>query len=342
MTHRDEPTPVGLLVLARLLTGGETGAEFSEIKKDVGPLLEHRWAGAALTALLEEALAQLEAAGLATRTTVKNTDRSVLTPAGRGAILAFLRLDALPPKATWATIKKGSLLLGAMGLPAPNSEERKQFAKAEGFKAALLKDRHKLTTGAYPTLAQASVALAWKLLGVDSTKPFTKEAVLTELYNRRLGEHRQGTSKKAIERLIAQTVNARRNGVAELRLAVVRDWVDHGSGHVAPPSAPASAVPSAPFDLKAFAERAVSAARSSRSGWFGDDKVFIAHAWRSAQGGPGFENMEIETFKRRLAEANQARYLDLVRADLVEAMDPRDVQESEVRFLGATFHFVRT
>ena len=42
-------------------------------------------------------------------------------------------------------------------------------------------------------------------------------------------------------------------------------------------------------------------------------------------------------FKTRLAEANNARLLDLSRADLVQAMDPEDVQLSEVSYLNATF-----
>ncbi len=39
--------------------------------------------------------------------------------------------------------------------------------------------------------------------------------------------------------------------------------------------------------------------------------------------------------------ANNARLLDLSRADLVQAMDPDDVRLSEVNYLNATFHFVR-
>ena len=54
-----------------------------------------------------------------------------------------------------------------------------------------------------------------------------------------------------------------------------------------------------------------------------------------------FQAMEMVTFKKQLAEANNARLLDLSRADLVQAMDPNDVQQSEVHYLNATFHFVR-
>ena len=56
---------------------------------------------------------------------------------------------------------------------------------------------------------------------------------------------------------------------------------------------------------------------------------------------PTFRTMDLDAFKERLAEANNARLLDLSRADLVQAMDPEDVRESEVHYLNATFHFVR-
>jgi hypothetical protein len=50
--------------------------------------------------------------------------------------------------------------------------------------------------------------------------------------------------------------------------------------------------------------------------------------------------MGLDGFKQRLAEANNARLLDLSRADMVEAMDPEEVSLSEVDYLGARYHFV--
>ena len=45
--------------------------------------------------------------------------------------------------------------------------------------------------------------------------------------------------------------------------------------------------------------------------------------------------------RRGCAEANNARLLNLARADLVQAMDPEDVRLSEVAYLNASFHFIR-
>jgi hypothetical protein len=81
-------------------------------------------------------------------------------------------------------------------------------------------------------------------------------------------------------------------------------------------------------------------ARTSPTGRFGDNKVFIVHIFRALSTDPEFAAMGLDGFKRKLAEANNARVLDLSRADMVEAMDPDDVSLSEVSYLGAYYHFV--
>lgn len=154
--------------------------------------------------------------------------------------------------------------------------------------------------------------------------------------------------KKAVTRLLAQRLGARRDDPKELRDAVLRDWINREESGLAP--AEAAAVPDEPpshalalsvLDLSSFAEHVKSAARDCRTGRFGDNKVFIAHVWKALQADPAFGTMELTAFKERLAEANNARLLDLSRADLVQAMDPNDVRHSEVHYLNATFHFVR-
>ena len=96
-------------------------------------------------------------------------------------------------------------------------------------------------------------------------------------------------------------------------------------------------------DLHAFAAAVTRAARGSLTGRFGDNKVFINHVWRAYRdGGGGADALDLATFKSRLVEANREGLLELSRADLVAAMDPADVRESQTRHLNAEFHFVRT
>jgi hypothetical protein len=73
------------------------------------------------------------------------------------------------------------------------------------------------------------------------------------------------------------------------------------------------------------------------SGRFGPDKVFISDLWDRI--GRRL-SMSLDQFKRWLVTQNRLRTLDLARADLVGAMDPGKVERSEIRHLGADFHFV--
>ncbi|MFP2925839.1 hypothetical protein ACLESO_11590, partial [Pyxidicoccus sp. 3LG] len=105
----------------------------------------------------------------------------------------------------------------------------------------------------------------------------------------------------------------------------------------AEPPAPPPVRDAGPHDsVASFAERVLAVARGLPTGRFGDNKVFISHVWKALQ--PEWTSRE--AFDVALLEANRARHLSLTRADLVSAMDPRDVAESEVRSYGASFHFV--
>lgn len=106
-----------------------------------------------------------------------------------------------------------------------------------------------------------------------------------------------------------------------------------------PPKTPERADPP---DLATFAGQAKAAGNATgKSGRFGADKVFVGDLHRTYQSmyGP----ISLERFKARLSEANNKRHLDVSRADMVEAMDPAKVRESESTHTGtsAQFHFLR-
>lgn len=82
------------------------------------------------------------------------------------------------------------------------------------------------------------------------------------------------------------------------------------------------------------------AAEGRARGRFGDRKVFISALWRMLRTHPRLRGMTGPAFKQRLFEAHRARLLTLARADLVAAMDPSEVADSEYDAGGATFHFV--
>ncbi|WP_009962276.1 hypothetical protein [Verrucomicrobium spinosum] len=151
------------------------------------------------------------------------------------------------------------------------------------------------------------------------------------------------TPTQALDLLAGKAVGARKSGSTEMRLALLRRWVGdrmvQAPDPVGPEGKPASEeMRSAPD----FAETVLAAARSSETGWFGDNKVFISHLWRRLKQLGSPYAVDEQEFKRRLVEANQALRLRLSRADLVEAMNPADVAGSATHHLGETFHFIRT
>ncbi|MFY1831491.1 hypothetical protein ACN47A_36600 [Myxococcus fulvus] len=108
------------------------------------------------------------------------------------------------------------------------------------------------------------------------------------------------------------------------------------SRDTAPTRAPSPSATPPTALVESFAEHVLSVARALSTGRYGRDKVFISHVWRALQ--PEWSNRE--AFDAALLEANRSQHLSLTRADLVSAMDPKDVAESEVRSYGASFHFV--
>jgi len=342
---------IGALVLSRLLPASEKGETAAKIQKDLEPLLGHRWSGAALAEKVERALGELEADGLVTflgGKTKKSAPKVAPTPDGRRQALAFLGIDELKPKTTWSTLRKIHLPAQVLGLSASTDASIKAIASDPGFKAILLKQQFQLPTAALPKLDDVLDALAWKLIGFeDSARKFAIKAVKTALFNRELENGRATDFKKAANQLLAKRLGARRDDARELRDAVLRGWIDQhfkaGSDGVLAHEGPATliATPQVELDLPAFAERVKVAAATCTTGRYGTNKVFVAHVWIALQSDSLFQNMSLGEFKDRLAQANNARLLDLSRADLVQAMDPDDVRQSEVQYLNATFHFVR-
>lgn len=94
-------------------------------------------------------------------------------------------------------------------------------------------------------------------------------------------------------------------------------------------------VPEPTPSLSTVVMEAVTTAPSSER--FGPSKVFIYPIWRRVK-----KRVEVTLpeFKRWLLDQNRMRHLDLARADLVGAMDPDLVRESEIVDMGSTFHFV--
>jgi len=331
-----EVSRIGEMALAWLLTRAEGKGARSALSRALKPLAQQRWSGSEWGEHLEETLARLAADGLIQQTARKGV---VLTPEGRAHALAALNLERLPRSTTWKQLKSTHVTALALGL-SPSATSLARLARADDMRAVLLQKQLGLGTPGTRTLTQVRDAFCWRQLGVESDQPFTAAAVQAVLLSRALQATRAVTPTQAMQQLAARIAGARRTDTESLRIAVLRAWL-FPPAELLPATvtspAPAAGAPRDGEDgLRSFSENVLRTARTSPSGRFGDNRVFISHVWHAMKG----NGMDEKAFKRRLVEANRKRLLSLTRADMVELMDPADVAASEIQHLGATFHFI--
>lgn len=317
------------LALSWLTTRGKKPGTRKELEDALRPFVEHRLSRAQWKERLDALLARLLRDGL-----VAERGRSglELTADGRARALRFLGQEQPPRGLTWKKLKATWLLATGLDLP-PTKAVRERLAKADGLRATLLRREHPMDGPEGLTLSQVRDRLLWRQLGVETERPFSLSAVQAHLLGKLLDTEAKDP-RKAVEQLAARAVGASRADAEAVRLATLRRWLlpEPGATPDAAPLPGPKPVPQAPD----FAERVLAVARALPTGRFGHDKVFISHVWKALQ--PEWSSRS--AFDAALLEANRTRRLSLSRADLVSAMDPADVAESEVSSYGARFHFV--
>lgn len=325
------------LLLARLLVPAKRPPTPASVKKQLGPFFEHRLTAAEWNELFESAVASLAESDLATARPL------ALTDAGRNQALESLGMKQVPPRLTWKALKEAWLTPLALNAADDGPQVRERLKSADGLKGYILKQEYRLPLAACPTLKQSLDALIWKQLGIETHRPVTRDALLEEVVGRILDPTGRLKKKQIQDQLPAKALGASQTKPDELRLAAIRRWIEQGGAtsvidgeQVPKPEAP----PSNGNDLTRFSDQVRAAATSSITGRFGPNKVFIGQVWRQLKAEPGFQEMALDAFKRRLVEANRAGLLSLSRADLVEAMNAEEVADSETRHLNAVFHFV--
>jgi hypothetical protein len=111
----------------------------------------------------------------------------------------------------------------------------------------------------------------------------------------------------------------------------------------APGEAPRSAPPAPPTtqpsvsNLLQVVREAIP--RIGAEGRFGE-KVYVSAIWRTIERDHKAGDLSLDHFKSWLVRANRDGWLVLARADLIGAMDAKQINESEINDRGATFHFV--
>jgi hypothetical protein len=345
------------LILVRLLATGKppVKSDFDKALKRYLPAQQGAGQGG-WSEQLGQTLAGLERDGLIEAKPYRLTD------AGREQAARFLGLMAPPANAKWPTLRDRYLVARALGIDPADKELLKKVGSSDGVRAAVLVRHFQLPGSPVPSESRVMHLLAWRQLreAHDLEIPLTQDISHKAILGATLlkGQH----AKEPVKLLAAQVTRADNTDIAKVRDAVIRQWlaareaVEPPPPSVSPslPSSPAasSVSPSPPFDLTTFAARVQELARSAATGRFGDNKVFLSHVWdrfidqpqdasdRNGHGpSPGMTRAE---FDRHLVEANRQNLLTLSRADLVSAMDPGDVEASEIRLPHSTFHFVRT
>lgn len=245
-----------------------------------------------------------------------------LTSPGRETALQLLGWKKLEKDADWRVVKRQ---LDRRRLeekaPEPPPGPTIDLPEADGDKIArTLAKAYQLMVSSTPKLVQVVEGLAWYALGIRTAEAFTTPAAIEVLLSRLAGSETRLSVRAAVERLVTAGIPA------------TPTW----------PSAEqrGSQIRTLPESDNEFAARVLSAARASKTGRFGREKVFISHVLRQLAR-EGEVLGDEEAFKTRLVEVHRRHLLSLSRADLVEAMKPEDVAESETRYMNATFHFVR-
>jgi hypothetical protein len=282
-------------------------------------------------------VAELEGAGLVTTGPLR------LTESGRTHALEFLGLKDLPARATWPALRDRYLLPRVLGIAEDAGETRSRINSLDGLSAWLLKQRYQMPDGAGHTPKAVLQALVCRELGFPDETKLT--AVRDRVLSRLLGPPEPLTWKTLVKQMPQAVADAQRGGMAALREAVLHKWLTPSSSQPSPEAdgrQTEECVERESFDLPTFAATVEAVARACPTGRFGDNKVFIHHVWKQLQSETHLPVRSLEEFKQHLVEANHAGLLHLSRADLVQAMDPADVRQSETRYLDAVFHFIRT
>jgi hypothetical protein len=297
-----------------------------KVREDLGKLLNEELSAAAFEELRSE---------LANAEFLKKDKRNTfaLTDTGRERGLRFLGVTELPPRTNWSKVIAKYLFPKAAGL---SESAAAKLDNGDKLAAFILKRKYGFGVGAGSTVSQVVEAVACKEIGFPEET--TLQGLLCAVLSRLLGSGRLPKEKLLKQLPLFETGLAAVSAEAARR-KVVRDWLDGtpARGKPLPPPAP----PPEPFDLPAFAATVKALAADSRpEDRFHGNKVFIAALWRASQREPSLRHISLPEFKQRLVEANAQHLLHLSRADLVQAMDPQLVAESETVYLNATFHFV--
>jgi hypothetical protein len=235
---------------------------------------------------------------------------------------ARAELERRLKSATWKRLAEQTLPAISLGLD-PSDKSIDRLAGRDQWTAAIAGRALGLwTNGAPPSLSAVCDAYAWKCLALPGRPKRCPPEIRATFLQRELRSD-LGPPDRLLRLYVARELGAARPELRVLRDALVTHWLLGKQ-----------------LGVQAFAEDVRSAARSATSGAFGQRKVFISAVWDQLHRSGRWSSLTLEDFKRRLLDEHRSGSLELSRADLVSAMDPRLVAASETLADGASFHFI--
>lgn len=315
---------VELVVLARLSKAAHSPPpEDAEIERAVRELCHPEIAPARAATTVVRTLMALRERRLVTGIQ--------LTDEGARALRAAFGMSRRP---TWESVRSHHLpMLGAdsqQRTPRAGTPRSRREASTPAILCA------KLGLGDASSVAAVCDALVVEALEMPAGK-LTLDAIRAHVLARRCGVAPGGSPGAVAKRIVSQPAN-------DAALALARQGLRARAEPLEPPGAPKPVLPvqparSVPEDGLLSTVREMLPKIGSE-GRFGSEKVFVSALWHRIEPARSSAELSLDVFKRWLVTANRDGWLQLARADLVGAMDPRQVAESEIRDRGATFHFV--
>jgi len=236
----------------------------------------------------------------------------------------------------------------------PGPELAKQACTETALMAAVLSARFGVRGVSTPM--EVCDALIASALGMPAGK-LTLDRIRAHVLLRKIDRQASGLpdpSSKGYASKVAAWISCSTVGASEaprkMARALARRWVCRdanplGGGSVAPAVSAPSPVPVvAMVPPQQSAQNLLEVVRDTiprigAEGRFGE-KVYVSAIWRRIERDRKAGDLSLDHFKRWLVGANRDGWLVLARADLVGAMDVKQVHESEIQDRGATFHFV--
>lgn len=277
--------------------------------------------GVPAESVARQSLARLRAGG-----DIDADTTMILSTAGEAKALAALGMPALPKRAAWKWVHG---LLVARGLGATHPEKTSErLGTPEALAMAVLQAELKLPDTGALSPAQMGDAVAWRALGVASSKPFTRNAVLEHLVERaqpaapspERSPRKQGAKRRPELKQLLRALLALDLGIAPghtpLQVALVQRWLRGAAGpqeagrDVATPAARAATPdpPTAAIDAGAPVQSAPPARPATAADEPGDLRTFADHTLAAARSVPeGGRFGEHKVFVSRAWDAFLAR-----------------------------------